>query len=212
MLQEINDKKVVLADKKQELMQEYIKDLPTYLDKRLTELANKIAGINKGEGLSVVEINSLIRPKEMYGSAPKYSNEELAIIFEYYMNFIVLANKNMKYTPSLKNFCAFAGITSATYKKYLQSEDEARREVMTMIDDYLTDTMLSSAQHREIDNISTMFRTKTEHGMVEATAPIVIEHKTEIDLDKIQKQLAQLRAGKSLKPIELLKPNDYTIE
>lgn len=44
--------------------------------------------------------------------------------------------------------------------------------------------------------------------MVEATAPIVIEHKTEVNVDNIMKQIEAINKGKSLKTIELTKQPD----
>ena len=74
---------------------------------------------------------------------------------------------------------------------------------MQMIDDYITDLQLTSAQNGEIKEISTIFRSKAEHGMIEATAPVVIEHKNETNIDTILKQIQAVNQGKSLKTIEL---------
>ena len=48
-----------------------------------------------------------------------------------------------------------------------------------------------------------IFRSKAEHGMVEASAPVVIEHKSETNIDTILKQIQAVNQGKSLKTIEL---------
>ncbi|MFQ8989159.1 MAG: hypothetical protein ACLR6T_10830, partial [Intestinibacter sp.] len=55
---------------------------------------------------------------------------------------------------------------------------------------------------------TTMFRAKTEHGYVEAQAPVVIEHKSEIDMDKMKKQLEAIEQGKSLQTITFEKKQD----
>lgn len=141
----------------------------------------------------------------MWGNVPKYSVEELCLIFEYYQKCMIAINKHMKFAPTKRNFCAFCGISTAVYDRWLISTDENRAEVMKMIDDYISDIMLSAAQVREIDSITTLFRTKAEHGMIEASAPIVIEHKTEVNMEKIQAQISALKQGKSLKTIELSK-------
>lgn len=44
--------------------------------------------------------------------------------------------------------------------------------------------------------------------MVEATAPVVIEHKTETNMDTILKQIQAVNQGKSLKTIELHQDED----
>ena len=200
-----------LAEINEEVLAKYKADLPTYLDQKLQGLIITLEDHTSPKGLTTAEILSLIRAKNMYGTVPKYSVEELSILFEYYQKYIVEINKRVKFPPSKKNFCAFCGISTNMYDSYLTSEDEARSEQMRMIDDYITDVNLVSAQTKEIDNISTMFRTKAEHGMVEASAPVVIEHKSEFNLNKIQQQIAQLKENKTLKTIEHSKTN-YEIE
>jgi len=133
------------------------------------------------------------------------------MLFDYYRDFIAEINTIIRYIPTKKNFCAFAEMSSSTYDTYLIEGDSQRIEIMKMIDDYITDISLTLAQHREIDNVTTMFRSKTEHGMVEATAPIVIKHETDVNLDAIKEQVKALKAGKSLKNIEL-SPEDYKVE
>ena len=71
--------------------------------------------------------------------------------------------------------------------------------------------MLTSAQVGEIREITTMFRGKTAHGLVEAQSPIVVEHRSETDMNKISAMIQQLKQGKSLKTIEL-KENEYKVE
>lgn len=96
-------------------------------------------------------------------------------------------------------------MSSSTYEAYIASPSNETRDVMKMIDDYLTDIPLSMAQNKKIDNITTMFRAKSEHGMVEAAAPIVIEHRADANIDKINEQIKILNAGKSLNNIEIKK-------
>ena len=207
----ISENKKELTIKKQEIFEQYKNNLPEYMDSRLNEFIEKVRECKSGAGLSTIEINSLIRAKNMYGIVPQYSVEELSVIFEYYQQFMVAINKITKYIPTKKNFCAFAGISTVTYNSWLNSADETRAELMRNIDDYISDTMLSAAQVKEVDNITTMFRAKSEHGMTEAVAPIVVEHKTEINMEQIQAQIAALKKGKSLKTIELTK-QDYETE
>ena len=74
---------------------------------------------------------------------------------------------------------------------------------MQMIDDYITDIMLTSAQNGEVREITTMFKAKTEHGYVEATTPVVIEHKSTANINDIMRQIEAVNKGKSLKTIEM---------
>ena len=81
---------------------------------------------------------------------------------------------------------------------------------MQIIDDYITDIMLTSAQDGKVREITTIFRSKAEHGMVEQTAPIVIEHKSETNMENIIKQIEAVNQGKSLRTIELKQQPDGT--
>lgn len=190
--------------------QEYQENLNEYLEQKLTELTEKLKKVNKK--ISTIELKSLISQKNVIGISPKYSNTEIAILFDYYKQFIVEINKITTYLPTKKNFCSFVGISSNQYDSWRQSEDTERQEIMQIIDDYITDLQLTSAQNGEVREISTIYRTKSEHGMVEATAPVVIEHKSERNIGDIMKQIEAINRGKSLKTIELRKNDDGIYE
>lgn len=125
-----------------------------------------------------------------------YSADELYIIYQEFIRMIAEINKKIKYLPTKKKFCMFAGISTETYNTYLQSPDEDKRNVVRAIDDYISDTNLSSAQKGDIREITTIFRSKAEHGMVEASAPIVIEHKTEINLEEMRRKVEGIKNKK----------------
>lgn len=172
------------------------------MEDRLFDLINKLKHLGNNTP-SVIELRTMISEKNLIGISPKYSNTELAILFDYYKQFITQINKYTRYLPTKQNFCSFAGISTQTYNSYKQSDDIERREIMQQIEDYITDIMLTSAQNGEIREVTTMFRSKTEHGYVEAQAPIVIEHKSETDINNIMKQIEAVNKGRSLKEIEL---------
>lgn len=190
------------------ILEEYKKELPQKLETRLNEIAEKLQGREEVQGLSTIEINEILRPHNLIGQPLRYTAEELNIVFEYYRQAIVAINKKVKYPPSKGSFCAFADISTATYNNYLRSPDESIQEVILRINDYLVDTTLTSAQLKEIDNITTMFRGKAEFGLVEAQSPVVIEHRSETDMNKISAMIQQLKQGKSLKTIELKERED----
>lgn len=196
-----------LTNMKSELIKkEYQDNLNDYLEQRLFDLIYKLKHVESS--MSVIEIKSLITQKSIVGLSPKYNNTELAIVFEYYQKFIEKINEVQRFLPTKKNFCGFAGISSKTYDNWRQSEDSERQEIMQKIDDYITDILLTSAQDGDVKEISTIYRTKAEHGMVEANSPIIIEHKSQADINSIMKQIEAVNQGKSLKAIELKKqPN-----
>ena len=208
---ERQEKQKQLTNAKAELVKkEYQDNLKDYLEQRLFDLVYKLKHVD-GK-LSTIELKSLISQKNVIGMSPKYNNTEIAILFDYYKQFIVEINKTTSYLPTKKNFCSFVGISSHQYDAWRQSEDSERQEIMQIIDDYITDLQLTSAQNGEVREISTIYRTKSEHGMVEATAPVVIEHKTEANIDNIMKQIEAINNGKSLKTIELKKNTEGIYE
>jgi hypothetical protein len=190
-----------------QILEEFKNNLPEYMECRLQALTQEISSREEVSGLSCIEINELIRPHSLIGGKVKYTAEQMQIVFDYYREALVKINQKFKYPPTKENFCAFAGISTVTYNQYLISPDEAKQEVMLMIDDYIRENMLTSAQLGETKEITTIFRGKTAHGLVEASAPIVIEHKSETDISKINSMIEAIKAGKSLKTIELSKKN-----
>ena len=209
-LEEAQKKEQLVQAGKNQIMEEYKNKLPQELEKRLDVIATQISIQEEVQGLSSIEINEILRPHNLIGSNPKYSTDQLRIIFDYYREALVVINKRYKYPPSKENFCAFAGMSTSTYNKYLTSPNEDMQELMLMIDDYIRENMLTSAQIGETKEITTMFRGKTAHGMVEASSPVVVEHRTETDLTKIQQMIQRVQEGKSLKTIELTKKEDGT--
>lgn len=198
--QKLDNAKIKLVE------QEYQSNLKERLEDELYNLINKLKHIDNS--LSTIELRNLLSRKTVIGVTPKYSNVELGILFDYYKQFIEQINKVQTYLPTKKNFCSFAGISSNTYNNYMQADDAERREIMQIIDDYITDITLTSAQNGEIKEITTIFRSKAEHGMIEASAPVIIEHKSETNMDTILKQIKAVNQGKSLKTIELHQDSD----
>lgn len=186
-----------------ELVQkEYQDNLKDNMEQRLFDLIYELQHVPSGEKLTTIQLRSLISQKNIIGLSPKYSNTELAILFDYYKQFIEKINETQNFLPSKKNFCSFVGISSNQYDRWRQSEDSERAEIMQMIDDYITDLMLTASQNGEIKEITTIFRSKAEHGLIEATAPIVIEHKSETNINDIKRQIAAINQGKSIKELK----------
>ena len=213
------EKKQLIKAGENQILEKYKNNLPQYMEERLNNIAIQLVAMEEVQGLSSIEINEMIRPCNLIGQPVRYTTEQLQesvltkrkAIFEYYRKAMVEINRKIKYPPSKENFCAFAGISTSTYNTYLMSPEESKQEIMLMIDDYIRENMLTSAQVGETKEVTTIFRGKTGHGMVEATAPIVIEHRSETDLSKVNAMIETIKAGKSLKSIEL-DAKDYNVE
>ena len=198
-----------LTEMKTELIKkEYQDNLKEVMEQKMFDLADKLKHIEEGKSLSVIELKSLLSQKNTIGLSPKYSTTELAILFDYYKQFIQKINEKTPYIPTKEDFCSFAGVSTVTYNNWKQSDDVERREIMQKIDDYLVDIHLSMAQRGDIREISTIFRAKSEFGMVEAQAPQVIKHEMENDIKQILANIDAINAGKSLKTIETVKGED----
>ena len=198
-----------LTKAKTELIKkEYQDNLKEVMEQKMFDLAYKLKHMEEGQPLSVIELKSLLSQKNTIGLSPKYSNIELAILFEYYKQFIQEINKKTSYIPTKEDFCSFAGVSTATYNNWKQSDDAERREIMQKIDDYLVDIHLSMAQRGDIREISTIFRAKAEFGMVEAQAPQRVEYGVTADMKQIMKNIDAINSGKSLKAIELEEGED----
>lgn len=200
------EKEKVKEMKAELVKQDFQNNLKENLEQRLFDLAYKLS--HADGTLSVIQIKSMLSAKNAFGISPKYNNTELELLFKYYQEFILKVNEIQSYRPTKQDFCAFAGITTQVYNNWLKSDDDERREIMQRVEDYITDIMLTEAQNGGIKEITTMFRAKTEHGYVEAQAPVVIEHKSEIDMDKMKKQLEAIEQGKSLQTITFEKKQD----
>lgn len=175
---------------KNEIFEQTKQKLPEILVNKVNNIIEEIANLSTVDGLSETQIFPLIssRSTNFYVSST-YSADELFVLFNEYVRMIAEINKKTIYLPTKKNFCAFAGITSATYNNYLVDFDENKRSVVQMIDDYITDVNLSCAQNGKVREITTIFRSKAEYGMIEAQAPVVIEYKKALNFDEVKKKL-----------------------
>jgi hypothetical protein len=166
--------------------------IPTIQDK-VSKITEYLESVEETKGLTTTQLTPLFASRSIDDmltiNHKTYTEQELAIAFDEYVKMVAKINQYTKFVPSKKNFCLFLGISSTTYDNYLVHPDKA--EITKIIDDYITDTMLTSAQYKEISEITTIYRTKSEHGMIEAQAPTIIEHKRVVDLTEINKRLAQ---------------------
>lgn len=185
---------------KQELakkVQEETKDLllPTIRNK-MNEVAEVIKEkVSSNNGLTISQILPLITKRSTSDIATiqnkSYTSYELGEALNIYMEMIAKINTICKFPPSKGSFCALLGISRKTYDNYMVDPDKI--DIMGIIDDYITTSVLTSAQLGELREISSMFTLKSQHGFVEASAPVVIEHKKEVPIDDIQKQLQALK-------------------
>lgn len=187
--------------------EEYRGNLKEYLQEGLDDLAEKLQ--EKNQNLSPVQIYSFFRNKRARGFTPKYSTEELQVAFEYYQQYIEKINEVTVFAPTKKNFCGLLGISSNVYDLYRESDEAEKREIMAQIDDYITDMALQLAQMGKIREVTTIYRTKAENKMVEASAPIVHRSELKVDLDDMLSQVQALKSGKQPIVLEQNSEGEY---
>ena len=162
-------------------------EVSLYLEKVLKE--------KDSEGLTATKILPLIAKRslnELATTTKSFTPQELAMAFNIYVEMIDKINNYTKFPPNKGTFCQMLGISRATYDNYLQ--DPEKVEIMRIIDDYISTTILTSAQIGELREISSMFTLKSSHGFVEATTPIIIEHKKNTNIDDIKNKIELMKS------------------
>ena len=180
--------KVFKATKEQLLpsIREKAEEVSKYVEKVLAEKDEK--------GLTASQISSLFIKRSVNDIAIgkiSYTAQELAIAFNIYVDMIQAINKKCKFPPSKASFCQLLGITTQTYNNYLQDIDKT--DIMNYIDNYISDIQLTSAQMGELQAIPVMFGLKSQHGFVEASAPVVIKHEKTTDINDIRAKINSLK-------------------
>lgn len=195
-----NKNKEKEAEKKEELVNQIREETKDLLLPSIRNKMNEVAEVIKekvsqNNGLTVSQILPLITKRSTSDIAviqnKSYTSYELGEALNIYMEMIAKINTICKYPPSKGSFCALLGISRKTYDNYMVDPDKV--DIMGIIDDYITTSVLTSAQLGELREISSMFTLKSQHGFVEASAPVVIEYKKETNIDDINKQLEALK-------------------
>lgn len=204
------ENKIAVRNLETQLVNETINNLDALIEERkkgfvneLVEVQNQMLetkdDVDKGKGFdSMVISEMLFKPLSPYYSArPLYTAEKLIIAFELYRDMITQCNLNgMKIVPNKSHFSRFCGFSTQTYDSYLDSADIAMRNLMEVIDDYMFDVNVTSAQHREIELATTMFRAKVEQGRIEPTAPQLHILSPDADMEKIYEDIKRIKEGK----------------
>lgn len=189
----VRKSKEELKAMKEEMFEEEKKNLPSILEDKTKQLVALLE--DKDKKFSYAEMYSLISRQDHYAIRKIYTTDEILFAFQAFQGLVNRINEKVLFVPTINVFCGYLGVSTTTYKSWLASGDEDRRELMQIIDDYLADVALSLAQNRKIDGLVTMYRTKSQHNIVEANAPLIIEHRKGADLDEITERLKMIKKG-----------------
>lgn len=203
-IQKQNKSFIENKDKKMQEQEQFVKQireetkdllLPNIRSKMETVAEVIKEKVSQNNGLTVSQILPLITKRSVSDIATiqnkSYTSYELGEALNIYMDMVAKINTICKFPPSKGTFCALLGISRKTYDNYMVDPD--KMDIMGIIDDYITTSVLTSAQLGELREISSMFTLKSQHGFVEASAPVVIEHKKETNIDDINRQLEALK-------------------
>ena len=173
-------------------------NLPQLLEQRLNEIETvlenelkDIVGLKSARIHQLISRQSLLNTSSMMG----YSAKEMFIVYQSYQQLVEKINKFTLFIPSQKNFCAFAGFSTLTYKNWLQNSDEEKRNVMQMIDDYISDMLLDASKMRKSDAATSIFVAKAEHQMAEAVNPQIVQHTGQVNLDQVFSRIEAIKKG-----------------
>lgn len=169
--------KIKLNEIKNEIFENKRANLPKIIQERTLEIAQKLKDeIVDIDGFDTPYIYELIANPNILSVKVKLTTTELMIAFQEFKKTMTEINRYTRQTPSIELFSAFIGISTNTYRNYLNDIDEERQNVMHMIDNYITGTVLESSKKRQIDSSTAMYTTKAQHGIVEQNAPQIVRH------------------------------------
>ena len=151
----------------------------------------KIVATNMGEYVINRMFFSSICP--LSSKEPAYNAEKLAIVFDLYEDIVMKVNENIcQMIPSKSHFCRFAGITTATYNGYKQSEDPDMQVVMGKIEDMLLDVHMTMAENYKTNTNAMKYRMNVEMDKRENYNPQVVIKADIKDLDDYKNRISAL--------------------
>jgi len=180
-----------------------VEKIDDFIDKNMyLDDKNKLKMNIKGSPSLVISEYFFKPVVPMVGIEPKYNAEKMSLVFDIYRETVSEINVRIgKFIPNKSHFCRFAGITSQTYNNYMKSNDENLQNVMLMIDDYMLDANLTSSQNREVDNVTTIYRTKVEQNKQEQPTQQTVVLADTVDINMIQKRIRKLNSIREAKVI-----------
>ena len=160
-IRENKEKKLQDQEQLVNQIREETKDLllPTIKNKMETVAEVIKEKVSQNNGLTVSQILPLITNRSVSDIATiqnkSYTPYELGEALNIYMEMVAKINTICKFPPSKGTFCALLGISRKTYDNYMV--DPNKMDIMGIIDDYITTSVLTSAQLGELREISSMF-------------------------------------------------------
>lgn len=142
------------------LLETYQSNLKEYMENKKTYIAEQIQSRSKDDISLPLIMYCLGKDFSSVVGEPEYSAQELAIAFDYYQQVMAEINTKFKLPPTRQNFCAFIGIVSTTYDRYLRSEDAMKKNMTQRIEDYILENNWTPASKGTLNAFAVDKRTK----------------------------------------------------
>lgn len=173
-----------------------VDDIVRYKDEHTETIYDK-EGEEKGTKLIITPFivsNYFFRSiTNLQNLEPKYSGEQLSILWGLYEELVLQVNMNLcEFTPTLSHFCKFIGFTTNGFKKMKSSSDVGISTIVNKIIDYFYDNNVKMAELGKHSARATVYRMKSELERIEKETPQVTINATTIDLDGINKRIAEI--------------------
>jgi hypothetical protein len=129
------------------------------------------------------------------GVIPKYSPQELMVIFDYFKSCISELNKKDIATPTKEQFCTLCGISTNQFNLWKTSDNPELREVVYQIEDYIANYLTMGGLTRKISEVTGIFVQKSSLGRKEATDMPVLQQQNNYIMgdDQVEELMKKFR-------------------
>lgn len=170
-------------------LQEICEQRKNELVQKLEEFKKQKGKIKGSEHFAVSEY--FFKPFTTIGSSPKYNFEKLTIAFGLYKELVDKINNELyRFYPTLSHFCHFLGIPVSNWRRtYCGSSDIRIVEFASYVEDWIFDSNMRLSEGHEIDNVTSIFRSKVELNKVEQNAPSTVVIADTASIEEIRERL-----------------------
>lgn len=194
-------------DQKLQLLEEYKAKLPEYLEERKKEFLDllpahkeKVAVDDMGNQFPVPDKKMDIMELYQYtfspmirvaGTSPAYSEEQIAMVFDYFKYVISEANKVALFPPTKESFCSLLGISTHKMNGMKSTGSEEMRDIIMQIEDYISNFLTVGGLTGKVREITAIFTQKSSLGRKEETEvqPLFQQNNTIVSPDQFKEMM-----------------------
>lgn len=163
-------------------------------DAREIEVPESYSGRNKINTIGIE--NYLCNTITRYGGKPKYNATSMSLASDFFWQTINQINeKGIYFVPTIELFCNMIGISTQTFKSYVNDVDENMRNAIEIMQDRFKGYYIQRGMTRELDNQMTIFNLRANFGMKDTEAPVNIGTAIFAPVDKDYERRVQEKHG-----------------